>query len=124
MVLIDTSSWTQALRKKGDPAIRIRVDQLMADQEAAWCDMVRVELWHGVSSEQDRKWLEELEAEMPTLEINAEVWNTACKVGTMARRKGLTVPNTDLVIFACALVHQVPLEHNDRHYVQLAGVMR
>ena len=124
MVLIDTSSWTQALRRKGDPAVRERVDQLLSAQEAAWCDMVRVELWHGVASDMDRNWLEELEAELPSLQIDADVWNKACELGRLCRSKGLTVPNTDLVIFACALIHRVPLEHNDRHYAKLSEIVR
>jgi predicted nucleic acid-binding protein len=119
MVLIDTSSWTHALRRKGDPAVRARVDQLLAAQEAAWCDMVRVELWHGSVSESDRKLLEDLEHELPSLAINDEVWDKACVVGRLARTKGLNVPNTDLVVFSCALVHEVALEHNDRHFVKL-----
>ena len=48
MKLIDTSSWIDALRRDGDPQIRARVVALMASGEAAWCDLVRLELWNGL----------------------------------------------------------------------------
>ena len=42
MKLIDSSSWIHALRKDGDPVVRSRVQQLLIEDEAAWCDIVRV----------------------------------------------------------------------------------
>jgi predicted nucleic acid-binding protein len=116
MVLIDTSCWSQALRRKGDPAIRERVQQLMLNQEACWCDVVRLELWHGIRDAHDVQTLNDLERDLPSLAITGAVWDTACDIAGSARRRGLNVPATDLVIFACARVHDVELEHRDRHF--------
>ena len=123
MVLIDTSCWTHALRRKGDPDIHKRVERLILSDQAAWCDIVRLELWHGARSQGDRESLRELEAEIPLLEINDQVWDSACDIGSFARAKGLTIPATDLIVFACARFHRTTLEHNDRHYDRLDALL-
>ena len=119
MVLIDTSSWTHALRRKGDPEIRQRVEHLLVSTEAAWCDVVRLELWNGARDNEDRESLRELESEVPCLAITADVWNIACDVASYARSRGLSVPVPDLIVFACAHVHGVAIEHHDQHYDRL-----
>ena len=55
MTLIDTSSWIEALRQDGDQAVRGRVQSLRQTGDASWCDLVRVELWHGVRGAAERK---------------------------------------------------------------------
>ena len=61
MKLIDTSSWVDALRRDGDPEIKARVVALMRGGTAAWCDMVRLELWNGLRGVAERKQMEEFD---------------------------------------------------------------
>ena len=122
-ILVDTSAWVHALRRKGDPVVRDRVSQLLADNQALWCDVVRLELWQGARDGGERKFLREMETEIRSLPVTQEVWDTACNVGAFARSRGLTVPSTDLVIFACAQVNKVGLEHNDQHFSRLSDMI-
>src|SRR5437879_6178331 len=116
MVLIDTSCWTHALRRKGDATIRARVHELLVAEQAAWCEMVRLELWHGVANDWDEQLLRALEEQVTSLPITADVWQRAVFIAGHARHRGLTVPVTDLLIFACANVHGVEVQHFDRHF--------
>lgn len=116
MVLIDTSCWTQALRRKGDPTITARVRTLLNAGEAAWCDIVRLELWNGASNDWDRRLLEFLEGNVIKLPTTQDVWQHATQVATFAREKGISVPSTDILIFACGHVHKTPIERNDKHF--------
>ncbi|MBI4843302.1 MAG: PIN domain-containing protein [Nitrospirae bacterium] len=115
IVLIDTSSWIEALRSSGDKDIRGRVMQLMVDGRASWCDMVRVELWNGARGDYEKRKLSELEEEMTNLETTTEAWETARMLARKCRKAGRTVPAADLVITACALAHNSGLEHCDSH---------
>ena len=116
MKLIDSSSWIHALRKDGDPGIRAKVHQLLVEDEAAWCDLVRVELWRGVSKKKEVSFLREMEQSIRLLPVTPEVWNLACELAQKCRIQGTPVPTTDIVIAACALFHKVGLEHSDKHY--------
>ncbi|MBI3354646.1 MAG: PIN domain-containing protein [Nitrospirae bacterium] len=115
VVLIDTSSWIEALRLSGRHNVRKNVQDLMVDGRAAWCDMVAVELWNGARGSYERQKLFELEKEITCLETSHEVWQTARILAQKCREAGHTVPSTDLVIAACAIVYNAGIEHCDNH---------
>jgi len=120
--LIDTSSWIEALRHNGRPEVRVRVQALLQSGEAAWCDLVRVELWHGMRGPAERKVMEQLEADVQTLAMTDAAWEKARQLAQRSRAKGLTVPTADLVIAACAWEHGVEMEHGDSHLTALAAL--
>jgi predicted nucleic acid-binding protein len=119
MTIVDTSSWIEALRERGDPNIRARVENLLDAGDAAWCQMIRLELWRGVRSGAERRALEFLEPRINVLEINDAVWEASIRLVTKARSVGLTVPSPDALIVATAQYHQARLEHCDQHMDQL-----
>jgi predicted nucleic acid-binding protein len=115
VVLVDTSSWIEALRSNGDQEVRQRVLALMIDGRAAWCDLVAVELWNGARGDYERKKLAALEKEIVCLDMTSEAWARAKDLARKCRKSGITAPSADLVITACALVHGAELEHCDAH---------
>lgn len=115
VVLIDTSSWIEALRYTGENDIREKVFHLMTEGRAAWCDMVAVELWNGARGDYEKQKLSELEREVICLQTTQEVWQMARVLAQKCRKEGQTVPSADLVIAACALQHKVDIEHCDSH---------
>ena len=122
MTLIDTSAWIHQMRKKGDPVVRGRVEALLRGGDAAWCAMVRLEIWAGVGNEREQRSLHEYEAVVPELPIDAEVWQAAWALANRARRAGKTIPASDVLIFACARRHGVVIEHADAHFDMLAAL--
>lgn len=116
LVLVETSAWVQALRRGGDAAVRARVRQLLDEQRAAWCEMVRLELWSGVGGPDERRDLLRLDDALPRVPITDEVWQDAAQLAARARAGGKRFPASDLVIFACAKRHGLLIEHADRHY--------
>lgn len=116
MTLIDTSSWVEALRRMGNEQTRARVRGLVENGQAAWCAMVRLELWAGVGSEQERKTLRDFENHIPDLGITDEVWEEACELAGRCRRTGKTTPTSDILIAACARHHGVEVETADAHF--------
>lgn len=115
VTLIDTSSWIEALRTSGNKSIREKVLNLMVNGKAAWCEMVALELWNGARGIYEKQKMAELEKEITCLQITTDVWETAKKLAQKCRQNGQTVPTSDLVISACALYHNVEIEHCDSH---------
>lgn len=122
MKLVDTSSWIDALRRDGDATVRARVIALMRSGEAAWCDLVRLELWNGLRGASERKQMEALEADVTLLPTTDAAWTKARELARRARAAGLTVPGADLVIAACAWEHGVEMEHDDAHLAALTDL--
>src|SRR5205085_2254610 len=120
MTLVDTSSWIEFIRADGALATKNRVSMLLDQGQAVWCDAVRVELWNGAGHGRDKAILRDFERELIALPIDQTVWDGAAELARSARDRGFTMPATDLVIFACAVRHNVPLEHQDGHFEALA----
>jgi predicted nucleic acid-binding protein len=116
IVLVDTSSWVEALRSSGRLDIRERVRNLLLNGLAAWCDMIAVELWNGARGDYEKKKLAELEKQITCLPITVNVWQLARILAQRCRNTGHTVPSADLVIAACGLSHNVSIEHCDDHF--------
>ena len=122
MTLIDTSAWIHQMRPHGDPAVKARVESLLRSGEAAWCAMVRLEIWAGVGDERERRALRDYEAVVPDLAIDRAVWASACDLAGRSRRAGKTIPASDTLIFACARQHGVAIDHADAHFDALAAL--
>jgi predicted nucleic acid-binding protein len=119
-VLVDSSMWVHQLRRSGDPARRGRVNALLEAGEAAWCPVVRLELWRGVTSDAERKTLRRYEALLPAYDITAETWELAIRLADRGRASGVTAPLADLLIFACAELNDLEIAHDDEHFDALA----
>ena len=119
-VLVDSSLWVHQLRRRGDPARRGQVEALLQSGTACWCPPVRVELWRGVTSDPERRALEQFDALLPSYAITDAVWERAIQLAARGRAAGVTVPLSDVLVFVCARVHDLQLAHDDNHFRQLA----
>ena len=84
--------------------------------------MVRLELWNGARGDREKKILREFERIVPDLAITAAVWDAAFELARHCRVAGVTVPATDLLIYACASHHGAELEHADDDFVRIREV--
>jgi predicted nucleic acid-binding protein len=122
MVVIDTSSWIEALRPRGRPEVRERVAAANRDGHARLVAVVRLELWNGARDGREKEVLREICEEVPELATTQEVWDEACRLAERARTAGITVPVPDLLIVACARHHGATIESADAHFAELANL--
>jgi predicted nucleic acid-binding protein len=122
MVLIDSSCWVHYFRHRGEAAVRERVIHLLQQDEAAWCPLIRLELWNGAGSESDRRALRDHEVWVHDLPITDEVWANACALASLCRRRGQIAPATDVLIAACARFHDVTIDSLDAHFAFLMRI--
>ena len=121
-VLIDTSVWVDLLRGTAAEALQHEVAALMRAGTAAWCGMVRLELWAGVRDARERKQLRHLDGALVDLSIDDSQWKAAVQVADRGRAAGISAPSSDLLIFACASAHKARILHNDHHFEALLGL--
>ena len=118
--LVDTSAWLWALRRDPVPAIRHRLDDLLASREAASTGMVQLEVLSGIRTVAE--W-EELAAELSSLRqfhTRLGTWLQAARLGSSLRRQGITLPNADILIAAVAIENNATLVHADAHFERIA----
>lgn len=121
MKLVDTSSWIEYLRERKSN-VSERVEALVLADEAAWCDMTAVELWHGARGAREKKELAALEQEITVLSIDSGVWQKARLLAIRLREAGVTVPGSDIIIAACAVHYKLELEFCDAHFDRILPI--
>lgn len=115
MQLIDTSAWIDYFKPTGDPVVRNRVASLLQSNQAAWCEMIFLELQGSPRSKQSKA-ISLLETVLPLISIHQACWKYAWELARLSRKQGRPVPNTDLIIYSTAIIHKVRLTHNDKHF--------
>lgn len=115
-VLVDTSAWLHALRKESVPAIKSRVDELLKDNLVVTTPMVKLELLGGTRTDKEFRRLKAYLDALDDVEIGDGEWERAYELSFNLRRKGLTIPYTDILIAACALTAGLTLMHVDAHF--------
>jgi len=121
LFLVDTSAWIFALRKEFVPAVKERISQLLRDHIVLTNGMIKLELLGGVRTEKEFRRLKARLDALDEVEVTVSVWERACAMAFDLRRKGITVPYTDILIAACALKTESALVHADAHFDLMAN---
>ena len=116
MVLIDTSAWIEALRKKGDTKIRAEVDFVLRNGQARLTEPVLVELFHGANGNSETAFLKNLKESIPILSCQSDCYELAIHIAQLSRKKGITVSSMDILIFSVAKFYGAKLIYKDRHF--------
>jgi predicted nucleic acid-binding protein len=117
--LVDTSVWVEFLRGERI-AIKKRLEKLLDENRTAVSGIILAELLSGISNEKDRDFLEESFLGLPFLETTRDIFATAGKMGAILRKKGTTMPLSDLLIAALAKTHTLTVLTLDNHFQTLA----
>jgi len=120
LVLIDTSVWIFALSKNFLPEIKQRVDTLLKENRVAICSMVKLELLGGTRTKKEFERLKSRLDSLYEIKINDNVWHKAAEMAFSLRRKGVTIPYTDILISASALSERALILHADEHFNLIA----
>lgn len=118
--LIDTSVWLFALRREPIPEIKIRIDSLLKEDLVITTGIIELEILTGARTEKEYKRLKSRLNALDHVETDDDIWRNACENGFRLKRKGLTIPSTDVLIATCALHEDAVLLHGDAHFDLIA----
>jgi len=119
VVLVDSSVWIEALRRKGRLEVKLAVESLLEVYEAQWCSPVRLEVLGGARAE-ERSRLGRHFSTIPYRACTEADWDRAVALAWRIRDRGLTVPWLDIVVAALALHDEVRLYTLDAHFRGIA----
>ena len=119
MVLVDSSVWIEAFRRKGRLDVKLAVEGLLDAYEAQWCTPVRLEVLGGARAE-ERGRLGRHFSVVPYRSCTEADWDRAIALAWKLRDNGLTVPWLDVVIAALGRHDDVRLYTVDAHFSTIA----
>ena len=118
MILIDTSAWIEFFRRKGNPGIKTRVRDLIADRQAAYTCPVAFELFAGARKEEVEDLRTGLSLAIRTT-LLPEDWDAAGTLASIMLGKGIRIPPSDVLIAIAATRTAMPILTTDSHFTLL-----
>ena len=127
MVIVDTSVWSLAFRRRrkqpsSDPSTA-ELARLIDQGEALIAGPIRQELLSGVATQAQFKLLRERLEPFPDLPIRTADYERAAMCFNQCRARGIQGSNTDYLICALALRLQVPVFSADRDFDRYAEIL-
>jgi len=113
-VLIDTSAWIDAFRKK-TPWVARLIRKLLDDDRAVTCGPVLFEIRRGLKPGERKKVLPLFDA-LHRLPFCEGDWSEAGELDAALRRRGQTLPSMDVLIAHLCLKHKTSILTLDKHF--------
>lgn len=115
MVLVDSSVWIEALRREGRLDVKLALEALLDEYEAAWCGPVKLEVLGGARKE-DRSTLEEYFSSIPYYTMTDAGWDSAKALAWRLRDKGCNAPWNDILIASLSRQAGCRIYSVDKHF--------
>lgn len=122
MIVADSSALIESYRRGGAPAVRAAVAAAIAADTLAVNGIIHVEVLGFAADEREQRVLREAFGAFHWLELRKQDFDLAASIGFDLRRRGRTVPATDLIIAASAIHAKAELIHVDDHFDEIAKV--
>lgn len=119
-ILADTSVWIEFFKagsKTGDT-----LAALLAGSTACTCGVVLFELMQGIKSETEKAAILSMLSELTYFEMSATLWQKAAGLSQTLKKKGLTLPLSDIFIASIAIANNLSIFTLDKHFEQIPGV--
>jgi len=120
-ILPDTCAWIDFFKAR-PTRLAEKVEAALVQGEIASCGVVLYELIQGIKSPKEEMLVLNAFQAVPHLEMNAMLWIKAGRLSSQLRKKGQTLPLSDIVIATLALEHNCSVLTVDQHFDAIPGL--
>jgi predicted nucleic acid-binding protein len=113
--MIDSSVWITYFRDK-ECKLKSLIKELIEKDSVYFNGIIQTELLKGAKSEKNYRTLKNSFNGLQFLEIDKGLFDNISDTAFKLRRKGITVPLTDLIIAVQCIENHLILIHKDRHF--------
>ena len=118
-VLIDTSAWIEFFR--GHSRIAETVTSLIGTGRACLCGVIYYEILQGAKDDEEALHLPNALSALKYFEMTPDTWIQAGHAAVRLRRKGITLPMSDVLVGIVAMEHGLPVLTLDKHFNSIPG---
>lgn len=119
-ILVDSNVFIDLMKYRGDPAPWLY--RWAGIRNLAICGVVRMEVLRGVKSPNVYRKLNDFMDEMVNIPSSNRLWDKATELAWQLDRKGIVIPETDVVIAASALAIGAAVLTSDAHFSRIEGL--
>lgn len=114
-VLPDTCAWIDFFNGRQTPLAHA-LEQALVQGEVVTCGAVLYEVVQGIKNRKEEAVLLSAFQAVPHLEMSQKLWIAAGRLSATLRKKGRTIPFSDIIIATLALEHKVAILTIDHHF--------
>jgi len=118
-ILPDTCAWIDFFKGTPSALARLLDEALRGDAAVFVCGPVIYELIQGVRSEKEETILLSAVEGLERPEMTETTWVRAGRLSASLRKKGVTLPYSDILIAAIALENDLTILTVDKHFAQI-----
>lgn len=119
-ILADTSVWIEFFKQRSETGDAL--EALILQGSVRVCGVILFELVQGVKSEAERSKILGAVSHLPYVEMSPSLWQKTGDLSSSIRKKGLTIPLSDILIAAVALEYNLTVFTLDGHFEQIPGL--
>ena len=119
-VIVDTSVLIDFLKDKAPNAAGVAA--LITSKRIRTTGIIMAELLQGAKTEAEEAYVVELLEGIPAIEVTSTLWMNAGILSCSLRRKGITLPLSDVVIAVLSIEYNLSLFTLDGHFKQIPGL--
>ncbi|MEW6068470.1 MAG: PIN domain-containing protein [Nitrospirota bacterium] len=119
-VIVDTAILIEFF--KGTEGIAGDVSDLLQENRLVITGIVLAELLQGMKNLKEELLLDDFLLAVTPLEITTDIWLKAGRLALSLRRKGITLPLTDVAIAAISIEYNLSIFTLDKHFEQIPNL--
>ncbi len=120
-IIVDTCVWIEFFRKpESDRTLHLKA--LLRGRRVTMVGIVMAEILQGIKAQKEGRLVKENLNKLPYLEMTQDVWAKAGSISADLRRKGVTIPLSDLIIASLALSGGLEVYTIDPHFEHVPGL--
>lgn len=120
-VIADTCAWIAYFRREAS-LLKDELETALKNGSVVLCGPVMYELTQGIKSEKERSLVIDALRSLRYLEMSDALWLKAADISGRLRRRGKTVPLSDVLIAAIAIDHDLAVLTIDKHFHLIEGL--
>ena len=121
-IIVDTTIWIEFFRNP-ESTVANHLKDLLRQRRVIMVGLVMAEILQGVKAPKEANLVLTSFTKLPYSEMTKGRWQQAGEVSASLRKKGATIPLSDLVVAACALAEGYEIYTLDLHFKRIPGVM-
>jgi tRNA(fMet)-specific endonuclease VapC len=117
-IVVDTSVWIEFFHNEDSP-VSSHLKSLLRSGQVVMTGMILAEILQGIKSSNEVIMVKNSFESLPFIEINKKVWQQSGEISAALRRKGITIPLSDIIIACAALTESFELYTLDPHFEKI-----
>lgn len=118
-VLPDTCAWIDYFRSRSSSGLGQIIEHILFEESVYICGPVIFELVQGIKSSSEKRTILQAIEGLNQIDISNDLWLKAGDLSAKLRKKGITIPFSDLIIGIAAIENNLSVLTVDKHFEKI-----